>query len=130
MYQVEIDPTLRDGAFGDETPVRFRGLLPVSLRLRFLITPWARDPEKQYLLLGWIIDVLHDNPILPFTLLNQIDPDEDVFSPDATVRLVFDPLSLPDVSALLQVLQQPAVLPSLAYSASLEFGGSSVEFGA
>jgi len=129
LYQVEIDPTLRDGGFGDETPVQFRGLLPISLRLRFLITPWARDPEKQYLLLGWIIDVLHDYPILSATLLNQIDPDEDVFSPDATVRLVFEPLALPDVSALLQGLQRPAVLPSLAYTASLEIGGSSVEFG-
>jgi hypothetical protein len=129
LYQVEIDPTLRHDPFQAETPDEFRSALPISLRLRFLITPWARDPEKQYLLLGWILDVLQGTPILRSTLLNQIDPDEDVFPPDLTVRLILEPLSLSDVSSLLESLQQPAVLPSLAYTASLEFGGSSAEFG-
>ena len=129
LFQVELDPTLRDSPFQDETPDNFRSAYPIALRLRFLITPWARDPQQQYLLLGWILDVLHGTPILRSTLLNQIDPDEDVFPPDLTVRLILEPLSLSDVSSLLESLQQPAMLPSLAYTASLELGGSSDEFG-
>jgi len=124
LYQVEINNVLHDGVLPGLAPAGELSVSPISLKLRFLITPWASDPEKQYRVLGWIIQVLNDTPILSATLLNQIAPDEVIFSPDETVKLVFEPLSMPDISILLQNLQQSAVLPSLAYSASLVLGES------
>src|SRR6266496_4610312 len=122
LYQVEVSSVLRDGALPGLAPGGEVSVSPISLKLKFLITPWASDPQKQYYLLGWIVKVLHDTPILPATLLNQIALDEVTFSPDETVKLVFEPLSLPDISTLLQNLQQPGILPSVGYSASLILG--------
>jgi hypothetical protein len=122
LYQVEVSSVLRDGALPGLAPGGEVSVSPISLKLKFLITPWASDPEKQYHLLGWIIQVLYDTPILPATLLNRIAPDEVIFSPDESAKLVFEPISLPDISILLQELQQPSVLPSVAYCASLVLG--------
>jgi hypothetical protein len=119
LVQVEINNTLRNTPPG---PGRRIVRPPVSLQLRFLVTPWAATPEKQQRLLGWMIRTLNDTPILTAALLNQMAPNEVIFSPAETVELVFDPLSLSDQSILFQNLKQPGVLPSLTYRAALVLG--------
>ncbi|SRR6266498_911562 len=123
LYQLDINsvPSNND-VLSTSGPGRERSTPPISLKLSFLITSWDSDLEKRYHLLGLTIQVLHENPILPATLLNQITPNEVIFSPDETVKLVFEPLPLSDLSALLQTLEQPGMLPSVSYSAYLNIG--------
>lgn len=92
----------------------------MPLNVKFLITPWVSNPEKQYRLLGWILCVLNNNPILTASLLNRIAPNETIFSQDENVKLVIEPVSPADLSMTAQNLKQPEALSSIVYRASIE----------
>jgi hypothetical protein len=72
----------------------------VPLELHYLLTAWAAGAIKQQRLLGWAIRVLADTPTLPAALLNDAGPEHDVFTPDETVELLLEPLSIQDMSYL------------------------------
>jgi hypothetical protein len=92
---------------------------PLPLDLHFLITPFAASAEKQYRLLGWILRVIEDTPILPAALLNELEQDGAIFDPDESVELSLDPLSLSDMAILWENLKQVKVLPSVTYIARM-----------
>ena len=55
--------------------------------------------------------MLEDTPILPASVLNQHAPEPDVFAPAETVELVFEAISIQDMSYIWEVAQtkeQPA----------------------
>lgn len=93
---------------------RLRPPLPVDLY--YMLTPWARDAEKQHDLLGWAMRVLEDTPILPANYLNQFRAN--TFNPNETVELVADPLSVSDTNSIWNGFK-PNQYPSVAYVARL-----------
>jgi hypothetical protein len=74
---------------------RYLPSLPVDLY--YLVTPWARTPERQQLLLGWAMRTLEDSRVLPSGLLNDQDVGPGVFGPNEDVEFVSDPISLQDL---------------------------------
>ena len=91
---------------------------PTPLDLHFMVTAWARSPEKQWELIAWAIRALEDTNVLPAGLLNQNagSPAEGVspvvFSDDEAVELIGESLSLQDMVNAWEVAkanQQPSV---------------------
>jgi hypothetical protein len=117
LYHVEQNPALRNLPSQEPNPMFVP--LTTPLKLSFLITPWAEDLEMQSGLLGWIISALDNHPVFPAASLNEVIPNEAVFSDSETVRLAFEPISLPDLKRLARILKHPNVLFSIAYSVSL-----------
>lgn len=73
---------------------------PIPLDLHFILTAWSKTAARQQRLLGWAIRTLHDYPVLHDSLLNHYGPEEEVFGPGETVELIFDTLTLQDLSHL------------------------------
>jgi hypothetical protein len=93
---------------------RFRPSL--ALDLHYMLTPWAPNPDTQHRLLGWTLRVLEDTPILPAAYVNAHESQPDTFRPEETVELIYDPLSLQDLSNLWEVLE-PKLQPTATYVA-------------
>lgn len=78
---------------------------PIPLDLHFLLTAWSEDPLRQQRMLGFAIRALEDIPILPSGVLNQQTPEGDVFRPEETVELYYEPLSVQDMAYIWDVAQ-------------------------
>jgi hypothetical protein len=91
---------------------------PLPLDLYYMITAWGRDAEKQQGLLGFCIRELGNFPILPSGLLNHFGPELEVFREDEAVELVFEPLSLQDISNIWEPLKAN-LQPSATYVARM-----------
>jgi hypothetical protein len=116
LYRVTVNNSRRNvPGRKDSSNKHYRPSLPVDLH--FLITTWAGDADKQSRLLGWVMRVMEDTPILPVTLLNELDQNSAVFQSGESVEIIFDPLSLQDMSTLWEHLKQIKVLPSITYIA-------------
>jgi len=88
---------LRTGRNGET----YRPLIAVDLH--YLITAWGKTPAQQQLLLGWALSQLASLPTIPSFILNNFAPD--VFQPQDSVDLIFDPLSLQDIANLWEPLK-------------------------
>jgi len=91
---------------------------PLPLDLYYMLTAWGRSAEYQQALLGFCVRELGNVPIMPAGLLNHFGPERDVFRDDETVELVFEPLSLADMSNLWQALK-PNLQTSATYVARM-----------
>jgi hypothetical protein len=98
----------------------------VPLDLYYMLTAWGKSAEKQQGLLGFCMRELGNTPILPAGLLNHFGPDPETFSPNESVELIFDPLSLQDMSYLWEPLK-PGLQPSATYVARMVAIDSTVE---
>lgn len=103
-----------------------RCLPSLAVDLFYLITPWASNADTMHRLLGWAMRTLDDTPILPMSLLNAFGPDPDTFRSDETVELIFEPLSLSDMSLIWENLR-PRVQLSASYVARMVVLESTVE---
>ena len=98
----------------------------LAVDLYYLVTPWASNADKQHRLLGWAMRVLGDTPILPAGLLNAFGPEVETFHPDEAVELIFEPLTLSDLSAVWENFK-PHVQLTATYVARLVAIESTVE---
>ena len=99
LYRVGVNAALRNhpasvGLMGE------RRRPPLPLDLFYVMTAWAKTAVKQQRLLGWAMRTLEDTPILPASLLNHYGPEADVFNPHETVEVIFETLTLQDLSNL------------------------------
>jgi hypothetical protein len=78
---------------------------PLPLDLYYLLTAWAKSAAKQQRLLGWAMRVLEDTPLLPSGLLNDVGPEPEIFQPNETVEIIYEPLSLQDMYNIWSVLK-------------------------
>ena len=99
---------------------------PLPLDLYYMLTAWGRTFEKQQGLLGFCIRELGNTPILPSGLLNHFGPDADVFREHESVELVFEPLTLQDISNIWEPLKAN-LQPSATYVARMVSIDSVVE---
>lgn len=125
LYRVGANPTRRNVPPRPQPDGRV--FLPaVALDLYYLITAWAQDAEQQHRLLGWTMRALDDTPILPAGLLNSVMAEHDIFHPEETVELIFEPLSLADMATLWENLRPKGQL-SVTYVARMVCLESKVE---
>ena len=114
LYRITISTSRRNlPPRTDPDGTRYRPPLPVDLH--YLLSVWAKTPEKQHRLLGWSMRALEDVPILPAGLLNQLEP-VPAFLPHETVEVICDPLSLGDLFDIWDILK-PNVPLSMTYVA-------------
>lgn len=100
LFRTETDTT------GRNRPTRgASGTLPV--RLWFLITPFALNPQNDNLLLGTVMQILHDKPVIPFGA-----------GPGGSLRVEFNSLSVSDLASLWSSLGVPFRL-SATYQVSI-----------
>jgi Pvc16 N-terminal domain len=78
---------------------------PLPLDLYYLLTAWGKSAAKQQRLLGWAMRVLEDTPLLPSGLLNDVGPEPEIFQPNETVEIIYEPLSLQDMYNIWSVLK-------------------------
>jgi Pvc16 N-terminal domain len=125
LYRVVLSTVRRDRPFriGPDGR-RYRPSIPLDLH--YLVSAWSSDAKRAHQLLGWAIRVLDDTPVLPVGLLNSYQAGLDVFAPDETVELVWEPLSLTDLYDIWQVSQQTQA-PSASYIARMLMLDSDVE---
>lgn len=94
LYNVSINTTQRippgrPRPNGDPRPPQ------LPLDLHFLLTPWADEASLQQDILGWMMRVLEDNPVLSVGVLNT--PSDTSFGPDETVEVIGGFLTIEDM---------------------------------
>jgi hypothetical protein len=84
LYRVYVNSMQRTPSGRlDANGNRHRPYLPLDMY--FLLTAWAQDASLQHTIVGWMMRVLEDTPILPAGLLNR--DGTEVFAPDETVEI-------------------------------------------
>lgn len=99
LYRVEINSSLRNlpNRIGLDGISRRP---PLPLDLYYLLTVWAKDVVKQQRILGWVMRTLEDAPVLSAARLNNFGPETEIFQPQEKIELIYQPLSLQDLSNL------------------------------
>ena len=112
LYRVGVNPVMRNGPRvvlgGGATS---RPLLPIELS--YLITPWAKDPRDEHLILGTIMQGLYDRAELGAADLTGAS-----WAPDDTVQLVLETLTLEEHFCIWDTVDMPYRL-SLTYMARI-----------
>lgn len=90
LWRVTVDGLSRDVP---PSPGAGRPPAPTALplRLSFLLTPWAQQPERQLRLLGWALRFIAEHPVLPAATLNECGEDA-AFAIDESLTLRLDEL--------------------------------------
>ena len=101
LYRVDLDASQRGAVHWARgvTP----GALPekrhgVSLDLRYLITAWAEQPEKQQLILGMALAALDSHATFAYPdLVDSIGDTNAIWSPDESFQFVPDDMATEDL---------------------------------
>ena len=99
LYRLEVNPALRNlvpPPRPDGQPAR--PALPLDLH--YALTAWGATADTQLRLLGWALRTLANMPSWSSSLLNNYTPEANIFRPEETVELMFEMLTLQDLSYL------------------------------
>lgn len=92
LYNINEDPNLKNLAPEQIWPNKTRRP-PLSLSLYYMITPNAKTDEQNNLLMGRVMQIFNDNPIIRLPhLLGSLTGDD--------IRLIFLSLSLDDINKI------------------------------
>jgi hypothetical protein len=116
LYRIEEDTYIRSPGWeeieGDADPIaRFRGPA-MNLRLFYMITPHAKQDEINHIIIGRVLQIFNDNPILkaPF-------PQGSLSGTE--LKLIFTPLSIDDMNKIWGIISRSKTYqPSLYYEVS------------
>ncbi len=111
LFEVGEDPSARNQARVRETTPPNMSIRkpPVTLLLRYLLTPWGGDALTEQKILGVTIQTLYNNAILSGPVLKG------VLNPtDAALKITLSPLSLEEKARVWNTMQKPFRL-SLSY---------------
>jgi hypothetical protein len=102
LYQVTVNsiqrtPPARSGIGGRLR----RPQLPLDLH--FLLMPWAKSASLEQFILGWMMRIIEDTPILPAGILNT-PTTPDVFEAEETVEIVIGQLSIEEMFRIWDML--------------------------
>jgi hypothetical protein len=92
---------------------QYRNQLPLDLH--FILTAWAQDASLQHLIVGWMMRMIEDAPILPPGLLNQKYPN--LFAADEGVALSASDLSTEELLRMWEVMVENSYQISVPYVA-------------
>lgn len=113
LCRVSINATHRNPV-PPTTPDGRRLRPPLPLDLYFVLTAWAKTPDRQHDLLGWAMCVLDENPVLTAATLNRIAGGTSaVFGPEESIEVVpanLDFAQMNAVTELVQIRQQPSIV--------------------
>lgn len=124
LYRITVNPARNLPVRVD--PDGTRHWPPIPLDLHYLLTAWGTDPIQQQRLFGWAVRTIEDTPLLPAGVLNQHLSEPDVFGPEETVELVWQPLQLSEFLDLWEGARL-RLRPSASYLARVVDLASTVE---
>jgi hypothetical protein len=107
LYQITENSNL----INDQLPEGVPGIesAPVYLSLSYLFTPYTESPANDALLLGEVLQIFHDNPVLRGPVLHGSLANQEL-------SLIFTPLSLDEMSKLWGTVSKCRPFrPSLCY---------------
>lgn len=87
----------------------------LPLDLHFILTAWASDATLQHAIVGWMMRVIEDSPLLTAALLNAQVPG--VFNADEAVELSLTELTTEDLLRMWEALVQNVYQISIPYVA-------------
>ena len=112
LYRVGVNSVMRNGPRVTlNNGATTRPLLPMDLS--YLITPWAKDPKDEHLMLGLILQALYDH-----AELGPADLSGASWSPDDSVQLVLETLTIEEHFCIWDTVDMPYRL-SLTYMARI-----------
>jgi hypothetical protein len=85
-------------------------LPPLSLDLLYLVTPYSDDKTQEKIILGKVMQIFHDNSVLTGTILQG-----SLAGTDEEIKLIFNPISLDDLTKIWSAFQDVAYRLSVAY---------------
>jgi hypothetical protein len=124
LYRITVNPARNLPARID--PDGTRHSPPLPLDLHYLVSAWAAEPIQEQRLFGWAVRTIEDTPLLPAGVLNRHLPERDVFRPDESVELAWQPVTLTDYLELWEG-SQTKMRPSASYIARVIELDSTVE---
>lgn len=83
---------------------------PLSMDLLYLVTPYSDDKTQEKYILGKVMQIFHDNAILTGTILQGA-----LSGTDEEIKLLFNPISLDDLTKIWSAFQDVAYRLSVAY---------------
>jgi hypothetical protein len=88
----------------------------MTLLLKYLITAWAGDPVTEHRMLGRVLQMFYDNPIITAPPQNAPSGVVNYFSTGEALKMSLSPLTLEERTRVWHAVQQPYKL-SLSYEA-------------
>ncbi len=85
---------------------------PLSLDLIYLVTPYSEDKTQEKIILGKVMQIFHDNAIL---ILIGTALQGDLPETDEEIKLLFNPISLDDLTKIWSAFQEVAYRLSVSY---------------
>lgn len=108
LYRVTEYHYLKNVDMPIENHEKLRGP-PLYLTLHYLITPNTADSESDHILLGKIMQILHDNAIIRGSILKGSLADS-----GEELRIILEPLSIDDIQKIWTIMDRPYKL-SVSY---------------
>ena len=109
LYQIHENPHLRN-----EEPLRVNDshlqTPPEVLDLLYLVTPYSDDKTQEKVILGKVMQIFYDNALLSGTVLQG-----GLAGSDEDIRLLFNPISLDDLTKIWSAFQDVAYRLSVSY---------------
>ena len=109
LYQIHENPYLRN-----EEPLRVNDshlqTPPEVLDLLYLVTPYSDDKTQEKVILGKVMQIFYDNALLSGTVLQG-----GLAGSDEDIRLLFNPISLDDLTKIWSAFQDVAYRLSVSY---------------
>lgn len=109
LYQILENPYLKN-----EEPERIGDTLlkpsPLSLDLLYLVTPYSTDETDEKRILGKVMQIFFDNAILTGSVLEG-----SLKGTDEEIKLLFNPISLDDLTKLWNAFQEVTYRLSVSY---------------
>jgi hypothetical protein len=98
LYKIDRDEFLANRPPERITPTTVRRT-PIPVDLHYLVTPLAADAETEQMILGRVLQTLHDDPVFPV----------DAARPDVTetLRVTLENLDLESISRVWNALAEP-----------------------
>ncbi len=123
LYQILENPYLKN-----EEPQRIDDTRlqssPMSLDLLYLVTPYSDDKTQEKFILGKVMQIFHDNAVLTGTVLQG-----SLAGTDEEIKLLFNPISLDDLTKIWSAFQEVAYRLSVSYMVTPVKIDSTREFG-
>lgn len=115
LYRIEEDAELKNSCWQDEIDKSRPAHImrpSINLRLYYLITPLAKDDEVNHIILGRILQIANDHPVLRIpTLQGSLAGSE--------LKLVLNPLSIDDMNKIWGIISKTKTcMTSLYYEIS------------
>lgn len=112
LYQI-----LENHYLKNEEPRRFSDTElkspPLSLDLIYLVTPYSEDKTQEKIILGKVMQIFYDNALLTGTILQG-----SLAGTDEEIKLLFNPISLDDLTKIWSAFQEVAYRLSISYLVS------------